>query len=360
MGLGILLIRADAGPAIGTGHAMRCLALAQTWQDAGGNAAFVMAQSTPAVSARLDSERCRTILISAAPGSREDADITSSIARQNDAEWLVIDGYNFGASYQERISRGNWKSLCVDDEGHCEAYSVDVILNQNITASKNLYRNCGLQTRLALGTRFCLLRRDFLAWKDWQRAIPEQGRKLLVLLGGSTSEEIGIRVMDSLRLVDVEGFHATFLIGGSTPRTSLLERYAAQLSGKVSLMRDVSDVATLMSQADAALSAAGSTCWELCFLRLPSILLDLAPNQTPVAKKLHEAGCALYAGSANDIEPSKLAGVVQSLFQSSGLRESMSRRAGESVDGRGAERVVAMMRSYCPESSEARREGVHQ
>jgi UDP-2,4-diacetamido-2,4,6-trideoxy-beta-L-altropyranose hydrolase len=56
-----LVIRADANPHIGTGHVMRCLALAQAWQAQGGEVIFVTACSSDPMRRRLSEEGFQVI-----------------------------------------------------------------------------------------------------------------------------------------------------------------------------------------------------------------------------------------------------------------------------------------------------------
>ena len=158
-----LLVRADASTSAGVGHVMRCLALAQVWHDAGSEVIYLTASPSPSIEQRLRSERVRVSLLSRYPaGSLDDAAETAAIARQENAQWIVVDGYHFGAEYQRVLKRARLSVLCVDDMGHADAYAADIVLNQNLGVGESLYHGrCGRSTRLLLGSRYVLLRREY-------------------------------------------------------------------------------------------------------------------------------------------------------------------------------------------------------
>ncbi len=68
-----LILRADASIAMGTGHLMRCLALAQAWQDQGGECIFAMAESTASAEERIRREKFEVVTLAESPGSPQDA-----------------------------------------------------------------------------------------------------------------------------------------------------------------------------------------------------------------------------------------------------------------------------------------------
>jgi UDP-2,4-diacetamido-2,4,6-trideoxy-beta-L-altropyranose hydrolase len=345
MNPGPLLFRADAGVAIGTGHVMRCLALAQAWQDAGGRALFAMAESTPAIHEKLLSEACAVFSIPVGSGTPDDARNTAALATEHDASWVVVDGYQFSAEYQHALKTAGHKLLFIDDYGHAAHYYADLVLNQNLPTNETLYRNREPQTRLLLGPRCCMLRREFRAWREWERDIRATGNRVLVTMGGSDPENVTAKAIEALSLIQGDDLEATVVVGGSNPRLELLERLAGKASHKIVVRSDVSNIAEWMSWADVAISAAGSTCWELCWLALPALLVDVADNQTPVARELDRRGCALHLGSSREVSAESIAAPLMRLLKSAEERGPLSRRSHELVDGEGAARVVSALRS---------------
>src|SRR5688500_11740833 len=95
-----LLFRTDGNAQIGTGHVMRCLALAQAWRARGGEGVFASAGLSPALEHRLTAEGFGTVALAVAAGSVEDAAATVALAHERHAEWIIADGYAFDAAWQ--------------------------------------------------------------------------------------------------------------------------------------------------------------------------------------------------------------------------------------------------------------------
>jgi UDP-2,4-diacetamido-2,4,6-trideoxy-beta-L-altropyranose hydrolase len=338
-----LLIRADANAGMGSGHVMRCLALAQAWQDSGGRAVFATAPPV-LLRERLRKESFQICEIDAAPGSTEDALQTLTLAREHGARSIAVDGYHFGANFQRTLKADGFKVLFLDDYGHSSPYSADWVLNQNASAQGSAYDKRQSYTQLLLGPRYCLLRREFMAWQEWSRDIAPVGRRVLVTMGGSDPENFTRIAIQAVSYLQDDNLEVDVVVGGANQHSYLAESVAPEGAKKIRLHRDVKHMPELMAAADVAISAAGTTAWELCFLGLPSILVSLAPNQIPIAQELSRQQCAIHLGDAHDVSAQELAEQLQALLKSKDQRRAISLRGRELVDGSGAKRVVAVLR----------------
>ena len=94
---------------------------------------------------------------------------TIDVARKEKSDWIAVDGYQFSADYQRILKSAGFKILFLDDYGHAQRYFADLVLNQNVGVGAELYADREPETRVLLGPRYCLLRREFSAWRDWKR-----------------------------------------------------------------------------------------------------------------------------------------------------------------------------------------------
>lgn len=366
--LNTLLIRADASPRIGTGHVMRCLALAQEWITQGGAVRVVSASITPALVQRLGKEGIPVTHIDGAPGSTADAAATAEHRMKHDGTWVVVDGYQFDGTYQSMLKEEGARMLFLDDYGHCEAYTADLVLNQNIDANPDWYRSRSNpeETRLLMGTRFALLRKEFWSWRSPRRILRDHARRLLVTLGGGDPDNVMATVIQAIEMLALNGqtppdLSVTLVVGGSSLHydaickaveyaNTSIQAHRNQPEAEalpIMLRHDVTEMAALMAEHDLAISAGGSTCWELAFMGLPNAIVVLAENQRGIAKGLDEAGVSVNLGWHADLTAYDLKEALANLLGSDKKRIKMAQAAQHLVDGQGVRRVIdAVQPSY--------------
>jgi UDP-2,4-diacetamido-2,4,6-trideoxy-beta-L-altropyranose hydrolase len=339
---GTLVIRADASITMGTGHVIRCLALAQAWQDVGGDVVFAMAESTPAIARCLQDEGIEIARLECHPGSAQDASEVAALAQEYSAKWVAVDGYQFHAAYQRRIKDSGRKLLLIDDTGQCVPYCADLVLNQNAYAQPDMYRRRDPGTILLLGSHYALLREEFVPWRSWRRDFAPVAKHVLITMGGSDPQNASAGIVNALTesSLDIE---ITVVIGGSNPHTESWRQIARQSLGRFKLQTDVKDMAELMVAADLAISAAGSSCYELALLQVPMVLITLAENQHPTAQALSNHGAAIDAGWFHTLDPERLIQTLHALIPDSDFRRSLAQKARPLVDGNGAGRVCQFL-----------------
>jgi UDP-2,4-diacetamido-2,4,6-trideoxy-beta-L-altropyranose hydrolase len=323
---------------------MRCLALAQAWQvqTEGATVVFAMTGVPRPLEARLASEGIRVEHLATTPGREADAAATVRLGRACCSEWIVVDGYVFGAEYQNTLKDAGLKLLLVDDYGHAEHYYCDLLLNQNISASAAWYRHREEYTLLLLGTRYALLRREFGKWMGWEREVRPCASRVLVTMGGADPADVTGLVLEALELLRLENLEARVVAGGANPHHEQLSERVARSKGRVELLTAVANMPELMAWADVAVSAAGSTLWELLFMQLPTVAVAIAENQRPAALRLDEMG-AVSTLELSALRVANLAESIQSLVQSVDRRRRMAGFGRSIVDCEGAERVVKAM-----------------
>lgn len=342
-----LLLRADASPQMGTGHVLRCLALAEPWLQAGSQVTLLAAELPEALEQRAVSLGITVDRLNLAAGSPEDAQAILTAVATGPAGWVVLDGYRFGAGFQRTLKAAGLRVLAFDDYGQASYYFADFLLNQNLGASEELYPDREPHTRLLLGTRFVQLRSEFL--KSISRRekalncpvsneislLTSSATRVLITLGGSDPDNVTSRVISALS--GLAGVDVTVVVGSSNPHFEQLEREARK--GNCRLVRSASNMPELMSQADIAIAAGGTTAWELCYLGVPMIVLALADNQRANVEQLASAGVAVNLGWHADLTGEEFPNALIALIKNRETRQRMRQAALELVDGLGSLRV---------------------
>jgi UDP-2,4-diacetamido-2,4,6-trideoxy-beta-L-altropyranose hydrolase len=330
-----LYLRADASPEMGTGHFMRCLALADAWAAAGGEAIFICAELPAPLGDLAVAGKHQIRKLAAAHPSPSDAALTAAVVTQAPG-WLVLDGYHFDSGYQWGLKGAGVRLAVIDDFCHCEGYHCEVLINYSLDADRFRYPS---DIKLLVGPQYALLRSQFNAWGDWQRQIPREARNILVTFGGGRTAALAQDVAWALPQWLQKPSEVHLLTGKVDTAVSL----PAGTNIAFHVDERIEDIAARMVWADLAITAGGTTCYELAAMGVPAVIVAVAENQRNNAAAFTAAGAAVCVGEALEGLPQGLGRVVAELAANQDIRRAMSRAGRALVDGKGSERVAQVL-----------------
>lgn len=322
-----LAVRADGGAGVGAGHVMRSLALADAWRRGGGTVEWFSTELPPMLADLIAAHGITPRSLT----SHDDWEPLCDWSRRHRSAWVAVDGYGLAAG-PARLQSAGAHVLVIDDTGEWPRYDCDVLLNQNPGAEAIDYRTTAI-ARLS-GPSYALIRDEFTGVEPPARTFTRPAERILVSFGGHDVHGQAARVV-RLLLASEPTLQIDVVSGVVVPAT---DRAAAPTA----TYHHTTDLSSLMRAADVAIVAAGSICWELCYLGLPALGLIVAANQRGVAEGLDQAGAIRNLGWFDAIADEVLAEAT-SRFLDDPRREEMSRCGRAVVDGHGAQRAIEAM-----------------
>ncbi len=375
-------IRADGNDRIASGHLRRCLSVAWALMERGARVTFLVADEVSSAmlagmmlpsgagreygDGRNGMDRGELPPESAGKYTRgeDSADVMPSLVilhtsydrpetepealvRLREKErpgFMLIDSYFMsGADFVRLRERLPGLPLgFIDDMADFDPM-VELLINYSVRQPENY----GQRTAHRLfGPRYAPLRDQFAA-AGGHYTVREQVKHILLTTGGTDPYRMAERIIREIRR---EPAMKQVWIEAVLPE-KVVEAVQTALSGDmarhVKLHCGVNDMAGLMASCDLAVSAGGTTLYELCAVGVPTAAFTMADNQQRFAGLLAETGAVELigdvrddAGSGGKIKEEKDRAIGSGYPAPGGLRVSGAAGEGEQAD-RVARKLVA-------------------
>jgi len=341
-----IFIRTDASIAIGTGHVMRCLTLADELREKGNEIRFICRKAPGNFIEFIEVKGYRVYSLPADIDLPADRDLTQEILQkqQNSIDWLIIDHYGIDASWETPLREFVKKIIVIDDLAN-RRHDCDILLDQNYSSDVKRYQGLVSEECIQLlGAEYALLRPQFRKARENLKEDSNEVKRILVFMAGGDPSNETWKVLQALKLLCRDDVVLDVVIGSSNPFKNELEILIEQMPGAACYF-NVKNMAELMSSADIAIGACGTSTWERCCLGLPGIVMVLADNQKEIAEELDKEGVVVNLGWHENVTVMDIKDAVGNLMKDPDKRKKMSSKGREMVDGKGVVRAAHYMNS---------------
>lgn len=350
-------IRADANDTVAMGHIMRCITIAKQLRQKGSRVLFFTADE---YSKELLQQAGMDYICLHTDWSRMEDEIPRLREELVKAgcKKLLVDSYQATEKYFDRL--GDICKIIYMDDCFEGVYPVDMIINYNAYhvrfPYREAYENNEKAAQLLLGTAYVPLREEFQKKAapeerctkeqkaDENRAVSRNNAAHVLLSsgGGDVYNALTGIIREAMREADFENVIFHVIVGRFNQNARELEQLAAQHSN-ICLHYNVNNMADLMAQCTAAVSAAGTVLFELSAMQVPTVFFVCADNQQYDSEFFAQEERMLFAGDIRKEREKCLTKIRKDLMQlleDETLRQRMCKALHEVTDGSGACRIA--------------------
>ena len=336
----MIAFRVDANEQIATGHLMRCMAIAKGFQKKGEKVLFFLAEEKE--TQRLKEQNIPYIVLHSNWNALEqELPVLKQLLEQHSIKKLIVDSYQATPYYLQDLNQ-SVKVIYMDDMAEHQ-YSVAGVIHYSNwpwdTTYEKRYENSG--TTCMVGMKYTPLREEFYPSKE--QSIK---KNILLTTGGTDQYNVAGRLLEYVKKQKekqdtFDNVHFLVISGSLNQNKPFLQQLANENSW-ITLCENVNNMGELMRNSYLAVSAGGTTLYELCACKVPTVSFSFADNQEGFTEEMGQQGIMYYAGDARRREDliEVIYNKLWELWNNEDLCGQYREKMGQLVDGKGVERIV--------------------
>lgn len=331
----LAIFQAEGGFGQGLGHLVRCLSVADALKKQQIRSVFIV-RDFPAAK-EIVSQRGYPMEVLSGKASSE-SETLQMLSWIHQADFVFLDGYEFSSDYFRRLSVSQ-AALAVFDDLMNRDLPVDLVIGNAYAKAEDYQGKLGKSTTLIAGPQYLALRPEFHQLP--KHAVADKIRHVLLTFGGEDPHNATEKIVSLLESIP-DKLILEVLLGAGYAWEESLQRALKYSPHEVHLHRNLANPAPLFQKVDLAVTAAGTSVWELAAAGTPMMIVKTASNQEKMLPYLQQQGLGVLLGDLQHVNETELKKGLESV-RDKAVRQKQSVLGQQLVDGKGAERIASAL-----------------
>jgi UDP-2,4-diacetamido-2,4,6-trideoxy-beta-L-altropyranose hydrolase len=325
---------------LGIGHLMRSKWLLLELQQRGAHITLVLDENGEELSAFYTELACNVEIITP---TLCDKQITAEIMKRVCADYLLIDHYDLGLSFESYIRQSVVCQIIVLDDlarKHDCDYLIDAKWDGKQTQSR--YENkLPLHCQQFLGPKYALLSDQYI---DDTQTNFEDKPELTVMcsMGGGGDMLTWVTLIQAHQRSSAQSIGFVVIVGPQAKNISELARFASAHSN-IQLIENPKSLVPFYKSANLFIGALGTSLYELAALKIPAITFSISQNQENDILALEALGHYFHLDSLSTQDTVKLGENISVFLLNINRLKRLRSFTKIKVDGLGVKRIASKL-----------------